>query len=211
MAVVHKLESAYLTYLSGLVRNRDSTPEQVRDSLLRLGEEVGRQILAACFLDRTTVTTPMGEEVDALTSANELSVVITTKFDLETFGSALASSLTPSKVGYMNFEGRRGFDALNSPVREIELPDLRNRTVSSIVIAKSCLATGCTAISLAKSAAQEYMPRRMIIVAVFYSLEGLMELEEAFPHSEIFVVGEPDEIDEDGMLHPGVGLLEART
>ncbi|WP_100444016.1 uracil phosphoribosyltransferase [Glycomyces xiaoerkulensis] len=210
MAVIHKLGSPYLTYLSGIVRNRESGPSEIRDALLRLGEEVGSSILAECFLRQTTITTPMEEHVESLAATKDLSVVITTRFDLETFGSTLSASLVPSKLGFMNFEGRRGFDALNSPVREIELPDLRNRTVDSVVIAKSCLATGCTAVSLARTALQEYMPRRMILVAVFYSLAGLRELEDSFPHSEIFVVGEPDEIDGEGILHPGVGLLEAR-
>jgi uracil phosphoribosyltransferase len=152
----------------------------------------------------------MNEQLETVAVTGHVSIVVTTKFDLETFGRAISATLEPSKVGYMNFEGRRGLDALNSPVREIELPDVRNGVVDAVVIAKSCLATGCTAISLARTAVQEYSPRILVIATIFYSMSGLRELEEAFPHAHMFVVGEPDEMDGDGLLHPGVGLLEDR-
>jgi uracil phosphoribosyltransferase len=210
MAVVHKLTSPYLTLQASIVRSRDSGREEIRAALRGLGEEVGRQVMATCLTRAAEITTPMNEAWSGVALENELSVVITTKFDMETFGAAISATLAPSKVGYMDFEGRRGLDALSSPVREIVLPEIHGRVVDSVVIAKSCLATGCTAVSLAKSAVQEYSPRLLVIVTVFYSREGLDELEEKFPHAHIFVVGDPDDLDGNGMLHPGVGLLEAR-
>ena len=209
MAVVHKLTAPFLRLQTGVVRNRDSDPEDIRTALRLLGEEIGRHILTTCLVDPVTITTPMNEKLETITVSNHMSIIVTTKADLDTFGKAISSTLQPSKVGYMNFEGRRGLDALNAPVREIELPDVRHG-VDSVVIAKSCLATGCTAVSLARTAMQEYVPRLLIIAAIFYSMAGVRELEEAFPNSHIFVVDDPDDMDNDGMLHPGVGLLEAR-
>lgn len=211
MAIIHKIANPFMTIHTGVVRNRESTPEQVRSALRSLGEEVGRQILAICFGDPAVITTPMNEQLETLTVNHHLSVIVTTKADLEVFGEAISSTLQPSKIGYMNFEGRRGLDALNAPVREIELPEVRNGMVDSVVIAKSCLATGCTAVSLARTALQEYSPKMLIIVTIFYSVVGLRELEDAFPHAHFFVVGEADDIDANGMLHPGLGLLEERV
>lgn len=210
MAVIHKLTDPFLLMNAGVVRNRDSEPEDIRKALRILGQEMGKQILSARFLVPVTVTTPMNDHVETLALAAHTSIVITTKFDLETFGQALSVTLNSTKVGYMNFEGRRGIEALSAPVREIELPEVRNGVVDAIVIAKSCLATGCTAVSLAKTAIQEYSPGEIIVAAVFYSMHGLREFEDAFPHSQIFIVGDPDEMDDNGLLHPGIGLLEER-
>lgn len=210
MAVIRKLHSPYLTAHAAAVRDRESPAGRIRASLQALGEEVGRQILSACLVESVKLTTPMNEEIETLTFSRSLSIVVTTKADLENFGTAIAVALEPSRLGYMNFAGRRGLEALSSPVREIELPDVRGTPVETVVIAKSCLATGCTAVSLAKTAMQEYLPRQLVIAAVFYSNLGLRELEDNFPHSQIFVVGEPDVLDDNGMLHPGVGLLDDR-
>src|SRR5262249_29217999 len=106
--------------------------------------------------------------------------------------------------------GRRGLDALNSPIRETSLPDQRGQPVASLVVAKATLATGCTAVSLTKKALLHYQPDWLTIATVFYSIAGLDMLRDAFPNAHIFVVGEPDDVIEGGLLSPGIGLLAER-
>jgi uracil phosphoribosyltransferase len=48
------------------------------------------------------------------------------------------------------------------------------------------------------------------LVSIFYSNAGIAELRESFPNAYIFVVGEPDNLTDDGLLVPGVGLLDER-
>lgn len=209
MAEIHKLSSPYALAQVGVIRNRESEPSDVRKALTRLGEEIGKGIASQHFLAPATIITPMDDEVHTLLPQRNTSVVVTTKADLDCFGAALASILDPAALGYMNFEGRRGFQALESPVRELELPEI-HAPVDYLIIAKSTLATGCTAISLARTAMYEYSPRALIIASIFYSSLGLSELRTAFSHAPIFVVGDPDRLDERGMLHPGIGLLDSR-
>jgi uracil phosphoribosyltransferase len=152
----------------------------------------------------------MNEEVEILTIDDRVSVVVTTKPDLKEFGHAIADVLAPCELGYMSFQGRRGLDALTGPVREMELPDLGGEKVSLLVIAKSTLATGCTAVSLTQTAVRQYSPNAVVIASIFHSVRGLQELTREFPGANIYVVGDPDRLGVDGMLYPGVGMLELR-
>ena len=90
------------------------------------------------------------------------------------------------------------------------LPNVKGKKIDSILIAKSVLATGCTAISLTRKALSEYVPDKVIIVAAFYSTRGLDDLTAEFPNAHIFVVGDPDDLEENGLLVPSIGLLEER-
>lgn len=209
MGSIRRITSPYCKYLTGIVRDRNSTPDQVRHALSQLGTELGRHVLEAHHLQPTMVTTPVNDEVEILSLTNDTTLIVTTKGDFGSFGTAAAVMLSPARIGYMNFEGRRGLQALNTPIRELDIPDVGNH-VKTLVVAKSTLATGCTAISLTKTAVEEVVPELLVIITVFHSLEGLQELRDEFPDAIIYCIGEPDALDENGMLHPGIGVLEER-
>jgi uracil phosphoribosyltransferase len=56
----------------------------------------------------------------------------------------------------------------------------------------------------------KYMPRNTIIASVFYSKQAVAELSQEIPNADIIVIGDPDALDENGMLVPGVGNLDVR-
>ncbi|MGC0211980.1 uracil phosphoribosyltransferase [Streptomyces levis] len=209
MAEIHKVESKFTLAQAGIVRSDESESGDVRTALRILGEEVGRRIAERYYIEDHSIVTPVRDEMTVPIFVSRTSAVVTTKEDLDPFGAAVASVLRPAALGYMNFEGRRGVSALREPIREIELPDL-DSPIDFLVVAKAVLATGCTAVSLTKTAVQEYAPDKVVVASAFYSINGVHELLQAFPHSSIFVVGEPDEMDGNGILHPGVGLLDER-
>jgi uracil phosphoribosyltransferase len=208
---VRRIDAGVALYYAGIVRNRDSTPEEIRHALGNLGQEVGRELASVLCLEPTVVVTPLNESCSTLKLRDELTAVVTTKADLELYGKALASKLEPVIIGNMDFEGRRGLTALDTPVREVELPIPHGRQVVNLVVAKSVLATGCTAISLTRTAMRYYQPERLVIATLFYSLTGIDELAAEFPDAQFLVLGEADKLDDNGMLHPGVGLIEQRA
>ncbi len=110
----------------------------------------------------------------------------------------------------MDFNGQRGVQALNTQIRHMELPDTKGQSVHTLIVAKAVLATGCTAIHLAKKAMSKYMPRNVIIASAFYSQNAIAELNHELPNSDIIVIGEPDVLDDEGMLIPGIGNLDHR-
>lgn len=77
-------------------------------------------------------------------------------------------------------------------------------------VAKAVIATGCTAITLVQKAYKKYMPKGIIIVSAFYCKRGLDEVSFELPNVDIYVGNEKDDIDDSGMLIPGVGNLDLR-
>lgn len=210
MGKIIKLDDKFVIAQASIVRNINSSKEDIKKALFLLGQEIGKKFVENYYLEEREITTPMNESISSLLPKFPLSVIITTRDDTEHLRKGLASILDNCKLGYMDFEGRRGLEALNSSVRMLQLPEIKNKVVDSLIIGKAVLATGCTAISLTKTAIKEYLPKRLIITTIFYSRMGLSELIKEFPHADIFVVGEPDDINEDGMLVPGVGNLDER-
>ena len=93
----------------------------------------------------------------------------------------------------------------------MSLPEPRKEfPTDSVIIAKSVLATGCTAISLTRKAVEMYNPRNVIIASIFYSDIGIAEMLNEISTAQIFTFGKADSLDENGMLIPGVGNLDQR-
>lgn len=166
MAEILKVSSAYALALKAIIRNKQSSPEELRVALSRLGEEIGRRTAERFLTQQSIITTPLDEETEEITIGNHVCAIVTTKDDLEIFGQAIANIVEPCVVGYMNFEGRRGMAALTSSVREIQLPQT-SEAIDVLVAAKAVLATGCTAITLTRTAIREYKPVKLVIATIF--------------------------------------------
>lgn len=105
----------------------------------------------------------------------------------------------------------RGKEALSSPVRAMELPKVKDyEMVDMVIVAKSVLATGCTAIHLLKKSIEKYNPKDVVVASIFYSNQGIKDLKMEVRNCKIYVCGEPDSLNKDGMLVPGVGNLDER-
>lgn len=63
---------------------------------------------------------------------------------------------------------------------------------------------------LTKSAIKKCMPRDMVICSIFYTEEAIAELRRELPNVDIMVVGDLDQLNDEGMLIPGVGNLGLR-
>lgn len=204
------LESDYCQSQKSIIRSESSSPELLKKSIFNLGEEFAKTITEKYDLKQKTIRTPMSHTIEALLPKYSRSVIITTKDDFESLGMGLNNKLENSLLGYMDFEGRRGAAALDSPIRNIDLPNSTDEPVVNLIIGKAVLATGCTAVSLTKESVIKYMPRRIIIASCFYSKRGVSELMHEIPNADLILVGEDDRINDDGMLEPGIGNLDHR-
>ena len=198
----------YAVALQNSIRDKNAKSDILRKNLFTLGNGVGQKIAEKYFLEEKTVETPMGEKHKGIQITSNPIVVVSTKDDYQFFGNGVASVFSNADRGFMDFAGVRGEEALSCPLRAVKLPD--KDEVEAVIVAKSVLATGCTAISLAKRAAEKYNPQYLIIASVFYSEQGIADLQRACKNAEIFVVGAPDKLRTDGMLIPGFGNLDER-
>ncbi|WP_088227348.1 uracil phosphoribosyltransferase [Desulfosporosinus sp. FKB] len=206
------ITNKYASIIETKIRDCNTDKEMLRKSLYELGVMVGQEICLENMSSEVKVHTPMKEEFKGFNiDTSKEYIVISTKDDYAYFANGLSSVIGDCYRGYIDFGGSRGEDVYTSPIRSIDLPDIKTgRPVEFVIIAKSVLATGCTAISLAKKALEKYMPRGIIIASAFYSERGVYELKREIPHAEIYVCTNPDQVDHDGMLIPGVGNLDQR-
>ncbi len=210
MQNVHIIETAYCQSQKSTIRSAKTPPEILAKSIKNLGEEFAKTIIEKYHLSEKKIQTPMEHSIDALMPDYLRSVVITTKDDFLSLGTGISQKLENVLNGYMNFEGRRGPEALDSMVRDMDLPNSKDEPVTNLIIGKAVLATGCTAISLTKEAVRKYLPRRVILVSIFYSKRGVSEVLGEIPNADIFLINGSDDINEDGMLIPGIGNLDQR-
>lgn len=193
------------------IRDQKSGAEVLRDRLYLLGQKVGQVIAGNILVQRENVMTPMGYQYSGMVLLKKRIVVISTKDDYSYFAKGICSTIKEPIRGYMDFEGKRGKEALSHPIRSIEMPLLEKGTsVECLIVAKSVLATGCTAISLTKKAMELCNPRHVIIATVFYTEQGAQDILSNIANAEIYAFGKPDGIDQNGMLTPGVGNLDLR-
>jgi hypothetical protein len=197
MSNIHKYTSKqFASALDGL-QTAKGFPALMRARLEHIGVLLGRNVSAI-----VRKSTPSDRGTSAC-------VLMTTKGDMGHFGSGLREALEPCHLGYMDFGGRRGLAALNTPMREMYLPDIEGKAVKAVVVAKAVLATGCTAISLTGTAMAKFLPQLLVIVTIYYSAEGLSEVLRAFPNAIFVLIGEPQLRNTDEFLIPGIGLLDA--
>lgn len=206
-----KIDENYYNAIITEIRDKNTKSDCLKKLLFILGQKVGQEIIGDFFTTDCSVVTPLDYPFSGLRIFDSNRVIVSTKDDYEYFAKGLSMTMDGVLRGYMDFNGVRGREALTQPVRSIEFPELaRGQVVDCLIIAKAVLATGCTAISLAKKAIEYYNPQRIIIATVFYSLEGINAILRDISTAQIYVFGEPDKINEKGMAYPGFGDIDQR-
>lgn len=206
MATILRIVSRSTLAHAARIRNDNSSAQEVRESLRALGEELGRRIVATLYGESASGPGTDDSSLVELRIPQYVSAIITTKNEVQFFGRGLAAVLRPAVNGYMNFEGIRGREVLDAPIRDMDLPDVGADSVDSLIVGKSILASGCTAVTLARAAMREYRPKKVVIASIFYSLDGIRELRNNLPEALVYVVGEPSSLDASGSL--GIRLVE---
>lgn len=210
--MVNHINDDYIKLLQSKIRDINTPPDELKESLQNLGYVLGIKVCAEKLTLSASISTPMNATYTGLiVDPRYENVIISTKDDYLYFAKGVANAVGNATMGYIDFNHVRGNDIYTSPIRSMELPDiLTGKPVGYIIVTKSVIATGCTAISLAKKAYEKYMPKGIIIVSAFFSMRGLDELTNELHNVEIYVGTESDEIDTNGMLVPGVGNLDIR-
>lgn len=206
------INNPYASALMTDVRDGETSADVLRQRLYELGRTTAEFIIGDGLISPRQIATPMGSTFSGFSLPKTTTLVISTRDDYAYFANGIAKTFENVYRGYMDFQGERGPEALQSKRRAIEFPILKpGEFLDTLIIAKAVIATGCTAISLTQSAIAKYHPRKVIVAAVFYSQRGIEELFAEIPNLErIYVHGAPDIINVDGMLIPGVGNLDIR-
>lgn len=208
---MYKINNKFVRMLQTKVRDKETKTEDLQTTLYKLGEYIVSEIIGNEFVEEEIITTPLEHKYKGLVIMEPKIVVMSTRDDYDYFASGISHSLVNCISGYMDFGDNRGLDTYSSPVRAVELPEIgTGEFVDTVIIAKSVLATGCTAISLLRKAIEKYIPSNIIICSVFYSEEGIRDIKRELRKCKIYVCGEPDTLNKNGFLIPGIGDIDER-
>lgn len=212
--MVYQLTLGYkMKILETIIRNKDTTTQELRKALTDLGKMMGSEALGHSNLLKKKIVTPLlslFSGVD-LGDDNGISIIISTKDDYSFFADGIAQGFSSAYRGFIDFANVWGKNIYSSSYRSIEFPEIKpTMSVKRIVIAKSVIASGCTAVTLAKVALSKYYPKELLIIAPFFSQQGVDELQEELHSAKIYTAFGPDELNENGLLVPGVGNIDAR-
>lgn len=205
---MEKITDKYTLALRDEIRDRNKNSDIIKNNLYKIGMKIGEKIVEKYFLTNSNIFTPTNEVFVGNVPQYKQVVVVSTLDDYEYFGKGVSDVFPVVNRGSIDFGGVRGLDALTSPLRSITLPEIND--VDTLIIAKSVMASGCTAITLTRRAMEKYWPNRVIIATVYYSIQGYQEVIGACKTADIFVIGEPEQLRSDGMLIPGIGDLDKR-
>jgi len=209
--VVKIKESKFMQSLTTLVRNKETDSNDLQNLLFEIGRIIGAEIVGEEFTKIDNITTPMNNPFIGLSVTYKNIMIIGTRDDFEFFLKGLAKMFPNADIGYMDFNGQRGVETYTAGIRSLVIPETPQGTLfDALIIAKSVLATGCTAVSLAKEAIAQLMPIKIIIASCFYSDRAIKEVHDQLPLAKLYLLGEPDTLNDDGMLVPGVGNIDER-
>jgi uracil phosphoribosyltransferase len=210
--MVNRINNNFSEAIKTEIRDDSSTCETIRTSLSQLGMLFGQEIIGGEYVTLQEITTSQNVKIIGNKIVNKKTLIISTRDDYRFFAAGIAYLFKDCLMAYMDFGGKRGLEALTHPVRAMSLPELRHgEQISTVIVAKSVLATGCTAISLLRKAMSEYFPDDIYVCSAFYTEKGIRELTADFPKVKIYVTGEPDMLDNNEMLLPGIGDLDSRV
>lgn len=135
-------------------------------------------------------------------------MIVSTFEDNEIFAQNIGSFF--EDIHYAKLDIDRHQDGWNAKIIRTELPEDVSE-FERIIFCKSVLATGCTAKTILKKIVEKYNPREIIVISIVGSNEAIAELENAFKAFGIkFLLGEIDKLNKDGLLTPGIGIIEER-
>ncbi len=212
--MIEKINLGYkMQLLETTIRDKETPTEKLRESLYKLGQIMGAEILGQCTLSPKNIITPLLSPFSGFQQQKDtgISIIISTKDDYQYFATGIAEGFQSTYQGYLDFGDVRGENIFSSPLRALELPEiLSEQPIKRVIIAKSVIASGCTAISLARTTLSKYFPEELIIVAPFYSQKGIDELQTELKNAKIYVAFGPDNLNENGLLVPGIGNIDKR-
>ncbi|MCA1057801.1 hypothetical protein LCL96_02590 [Rossellomorea aquimaris] len=209
---INVIDDKYSVALQTKIRSDNTDKKNLRDALTKIGHRMGMDIVNDYMLNKSEITTPMNQMFAGYSFSENVNLVYSTKDDYQYFAKGITSTVPNSLQGYLDFKGARGPAALTQPIRAVSHPDIKpGEKVDTVIIAKAVLASGCTAVSLAKNIMNKYYPTNLIVASAFYSERGVKELLIEIPSiKSIYTIGKPDALNEEGMLIPGVGNLDER-
>lgn len=203
---IHQLEksdSILNTFISELRdANIQKDAMRFRRNIERIGEISAYELSKTLFFSKKTVTTPLGKKETSLIN-DEIVLCSILRAGLP-LHQGLLNYFDAAENAYISAYRKHNKDRSSEIVVEyFASPSLENKT---LILADPMLATGSSLIAVYDALLKHGKPKKIHIVAVVGSNEGISVVKNHFPeNTELWIATIDDKLNEKGYIIPGLG------
>lgn len=196
---VHVASHPVIAHKITKLRNRDTKPHEFRQLLKEISFYLGYEATKSIQSRDEVVTTPMDQEYVGSHISEKIAIIPILRAGLVMGDGVL--DLVPSAV--VHHIGMFRSKVSNLPVQYYNrLP--RDQPCDTAFIVDPCVATSNT-LHAVVSICKTWGAKRVVVIAALGAREGLSRLASDHPDIEIYIGSCDDELNENGMLVPGLG------
>lgn len=203
---IHQLEksdSILNTFISELRdANIQKDAMRFRRNIERIGEISAYELSKTLYFSKKTVTTPLGKKETSLIN-DEIVLCSILRAGLP-LHQGLLNYFDAAENAYISAYRKHNKDRSSEIVVEyFASPSLENKT---LILADPMLATGSSLIAVYDALLKHGKPKKIHIVAVVGSNEGISVVKNHFPeNTELWIATIDDKLNEKGYIIPGLG------
>jgi uracil phosphoribosyltransferase len=198
-ANVHASSHPLISHKITRLRNRDTKPAEFRSLLKEISFYLGYEATSHISSREQVVTTPMNQEFIGTEICDNIAIIPILRAGLIMGDGVL--DLIPTAV--VHHIGMFRSKVSNLPVQYYNrLP--RDEACDTAFIVDPCVATSNT-LHAVVSICKKWGAKNVVVLAAVGSREGLTRLATDHPDIDIYIGSCVDELDEKGMLIPGLG------
>lgn len=196
---VHTATHPLIKHKITRLRDRDTKPAEFRNLLKEISFYLGYEATKSIKLDDHTVTTPMNKQYKGSEIRTNIAIIPILRAGIIMGDGVL--DLIPSAV--VHHIGMFRSKVSNLPVQYYNrLP--RNQPCDTAFVVDPCVATSNT-LHAVVSICKKWGAKKVVVLAAIGAREGLDRLANDHPDIDIYIGSCDDELNEQGMLIPGLG------
>ncbi len=199
--VLKKVDHLLVQDMISLIRRSQISRSSFRSYMIELGRFMSYELIDTFEKQSVSIETPLGVSEGIVITDKENVVVINVLRAATPLVEGIMKVFTESECGVIG-AWREDTAPFKVNLDYIKLPSLDNKIV---IVADPMLATGSTMNIILDEIKNRGIPKRLVILNVISSEEGIKSLFRSHPDIEIYTCSVDKEVNSDGYIVPGLG------
>ena len=193
--------SIFNTFISEL-RDVDIQKDRMRfrRNLERIGEIMAYEISKEFSYSTKEIKTPLG--IKKQSTLDEQPVLCTVLRAGLPFHQGFLNYFDRAPSSFMGAWREEGNEEIEVKLNYLASPSLQDK---ELIIVDPMLATGGSLVKAIEAIKSHGEPKRIFIVAIIASPEGLKYVQEQLPHANLYICDVDEKLDENAYIVPGLG------
>lgn len=192
------IANSYIAELRDVEIQKD--PLRFRRNIERLGEIMAYEISKELDYSIKDIQTPLAIKKQS-TIDNQPILCTVLRAGLP-FHQGFLSYFDRAQSSFLGAWREEGNGEIEIKLNYLASPSLENR---ELIIVDPMLATGCSLVKAIQAIKNHGEPKRIFIVAIIASPEGLKYVQDELPNAKLYICDVDEKLDENSYIVPGLG------